>query len=37
MYFMLFLIAYKSLSSLKYEFSIRLFDPAARYMLNNVC
>ncbi len=37
-YFMLFLIAwFKSLSSLKHEFSIRLFDPAAWYMLNNVC
>ncbi len=37
-YFMLFLIAwFKSLSSLKHEFSIRLFDPAAGYMLNNVC
>ncbi len=37
-YFMLFLIAwFKSLSSLKHEFSIRLFDPAACYMLNNVC
>ncbi len=37
-YFMLFLIAwFKSLSSLKHEFSIRQFDPAACYMLNNVC
>ncbi len=37
-YFMLFLIAwFKSLSSLKHEFSIRLFDPIACYMLNNVC
>ncbi len=38
MYFMLFLIAwFKNLSSLKHEFSIQLFDPAACYMLNNVC
>ncbi len=28
---------FKSLLSLKHEFSIRLFDPAACYMLNNVC
>ncbi len=35
---MLFLIAwFKSLSSLKHEFIIQLFDPVACYMLNNVC
>ncbi len=35
---MLFFIAwFKSLLSLKHEFSIRLFDPAGCSMLNNVC